>query len=438
MILRNSFYNMLGLGLPLVVAVFSIPYLISSLGEARFGILTLIWAVVSYFGLFDLGLGRAVTQKVAVAIADNKHHELNAIVGTSSAMMLLLGICGGLMMLAAAPFIAAQLASGSGTDEVVRAFIWMALAMPAIVLTSGYRGILEATGQFALVNIIRLPMGIFTFAGPLLALHAGFNDLDTIAAVLAIGRVVACAVHCWFSIRAVTEVNGMGRIDMALITPMLKFGGWLSVSNIIGPLMNYIDRFLVGISISAVAVAYYATPQELILRIGIIPSAIASTLFPMFAVLGLNSGTTEQSAKVIRYSFVISVFMAPLTIILALFAHPILSWWISPNFADNSALILQICAVAAFANGLAQVPLTMLQSKGRANIVALVHIAEFPIYILLLSVLVSLYGPVGAAWAWLIRIGGDMLVLYWLIFRTRTIERNFDSKAGARDTYRDY
>ena len=60
-VLRHTFYNLLGLGLPLLAAVVTIPVLVSELGDARFGLLTLIWAVVSYFGLFDLGLGRALT-----------------------------------------------------------------------------------------------------------------------------------------------------------------------------------------------------------------------------------------------------------------------------------------------------------------------------------------------------------------------------------------
>jgi O-antigen/teichoic acid export membrane protein len=41
-VLRNTFLNLLGLGLPLVVAIITIPLLIASLGVERFGILTLI------------------------------------------------------------------------------------------------------------------------------------------------------------------------------------------------------------------------------------------------------------------------------------------------------------------------------------------------------------------------------------------------------------
>ena len=59
-IARNTIWNIVGQSLPLLLAVVAIPLLIRRLGVDRFGVLTLAWALVGYFGLFDLGLGRAL------------------------------------------------------------------------------------------------------------------------------------------------------------------------------------------------------------------------------------------------------------------------------------------------------------------------------------------------------------------------------------------
>ena len=50
---KNFAWNLLGAGLPLVVAIFTIPLLVSGLGQDRFGLLTLAWIIVGYFSLFD-------------------------------------------------------------------------------------------------------------------------------------------------------------------------------------------------------------------------------------------------------------------------------------------------------------------------------------------------------------------------------------------------
>jgi O-antigen/teichoic acid export membrane protein len=53
---RNTLFNLIGQGLPLVVAVVTIPFIIQGLGIDRFGLLSLAWVVLGYFAIFDSGL----------------------------------------------------------------------------------------------------------------------------------------------------------------------------------------------------------------------------------------------------------------------------------------------------------------------------------------------------------------------------------------------
>ena len=64
-LVRNTFWNLLGEGAPLLVALVAIPRLVHAMGMQRFGILTLVWMLIGYLSLFDLGLGRALTNLVA-------------------------------------------------------------------------------------------------------------------------------------------------------------------------------------------------------------------------------------------------------------------------------------------------------------------------------------------------------------------------------------
>ena len=49
---RNTIWNLAGAGLPLLIGAATIPWLMSRLGVERFGILTLLWAIIGYFSLF--------------------------------------------------------------------------------------------------------------------------------------------------------------------------------------------------------------------------------------------------------------------------------------------------------------------------------------------------------------------------------------------------
>src|SRR3982075_2269289 len=91
---RNVVWNLIGNGAPMFVAVFSIPILIGGLGKERFGVLALAWALIGYASLFDLGLGRALTQLVARKLGDGEDREVPTLVWTSLLLMLLLGELG--------------------------------------------------------------------------------------------------------------------------------------------------------------------------------------------------------------------------------------------------------------------------------------------------------------------------------------------------------
>src|SRR5437667_4284659 len=89
---RNTVWNLLGSGAPMLLAVFCIPILIRGLGTDRFGVLTLAWALIGYASLFDLGLGRALTQLVAQKLGTGDEREVPQVVWTSLLLMLALGV----------------------------------------------------------------------------------------------------------------------------------------------------------------------------------------------------------------------------------------------------------------------------------------------------------------------------------------------------------
>ena len=76
---RNTALNVAGQAVPLVAALVAIPWLIRGLGADRFGVLTLAWAAIGYFGLVDLGLGRALTHAVATRLGSDREDELVAL-----------------------------------------------------------------------------------------------------------------------------------------------------------------------------------------------------------------------------------------------------------------------------------------------------------------------------------------------------------------------
>jgi O-antigen/teichoic acid export membrane protein len=411
MLFRHTLFNLLGLGLPLVVAVYTIPLLIGALGTEKFGLLTLIWAIVSYFGLFDLGLGRTLTLQMSVAESRGEHHKIGPAIATALIFMAALGGVVGVLFVIGAGRGVDLLASVPNRQEAVAALTAMGIAIPAITLTSGFRGILEARHAFGIVNLIRLPMGIYTFVGPLAAVLVGEPRLDIIAWVLVVGRYIGLALHAWTALRIMPSDCGAFRFSPEFVKPLFSVGGWLTVSNIVSPLMGYADRFIIGALVSATAVAYYATPYEIVTKLWIVPGALTSVLFPTFAAQ--IASDTSVGMTLFRQSVaVLALLLLPVCAGLAIFAHDILRIWIDSEFAANGALLLQIFALGVLVNSTAHVPFTLIQGAKRPKWTAMIQVAECLPFLALLWWATVQFGLVGAALAWLLRVAIDTLAMF--------------------------
>lgn len=409
---RNSIYNLLGNGLPMLVGIFTLPRLVHVLGIDRFGVLTLTWVVMGYFSLFDLGLGRALTQIVAERSGTGDRGELPDIIRTALTMMLLLGLVGGVCLGVTSPLVISRVLKMSPAlhHEALYAFGLMAFSVPAVTLLAGLRGILEARQRFFEISLLRLCMGILTFLGPWLV---SFKTVHLFWVVLSLEvmRYGALLAHYWVCRRVVPEINKAGTFQSRHWKALLRFGGWMTVSNIISPLMVNMDRFFIGAFVSVGAIAYYSTPFDMITKVMAISSAIVSVLFPMFGAL--HRVDRQETARLYRQGLKsIFLILAPILLVLGAGAHVILLHWLGTDFALHGSVVMRILCLGVLINALAAVPFAFIQGVARPDLTAKFHLAEAPIYMVLLWVLGTHYGILGVAWAWTIRVTFDFILLF--------------------------
>jgi O-antigen/teichoic acid export membrane protein len=408
---RNAGFNLVGQVVPLLAALALIPLLLASLGTVRFGLLTIVWVFIGYFSLFDFGLGRALTKLVAERVGRPGAADLPGLVGTALGLMAALGAVGGLALAAAAPHLAGPLLGvpAEMQAEVLHSLYLLAAGVPVVILSVGCRGVLEAHQWFGWVNAVRIPLGVSMFAAPLLALAISPTLWAAVAALVMVrlAGLAAFALLCW---RKVPQLKGGLRLGRAWLRPLVAFGGWMTVSNIVSPLMMYIDRVLLAAWLTAAVVAFYTTPFEVMVRLLIIPGAVSAVLFPAFSS-ALAADRERAQALYAGACRWIAVFLLPATLACAAFAHEGLGWWLGPEFARQSTPVMQWLAVGVLFNGLAFIPFVFVQGAGRPRITAQFHLLELPIYLGLLWLLVGRFGLAGAAMAWALRVALDAVLL---------------------------
>jgi O-antigen/teichoic acid export membrane protein len=417
MITRNLVLNLLGQIAPLIAAVVTIPLLIHAIGVERFGVLTIAWMVIGYFSVFDLGLGRAMTRAVSERIGLKDLHAVPPLIWTALCLMFVLSLVAAAVIATTTDWLVdSVLKIPPGLAAETRAaFFWLAASVPAVILTTGLRGILEAYGRFDYTNAIRVPMGLWTFIGPLLVIPFS-TRLDQIVIVLVLGRLATTLLHIPLVIRVAPEAFSKRHFDSVLARKLFAFGGWMTVSNLISPAMVYMDRFFIGAILGVGMVAYYTTPYEVVFKLNFFPEAVFGVLFPWMAARLANADRTPDYMYAMGIKMM-AAFMFPMTFFLAVGAPDILRVWLGAKFAQESTPVMQILALGLCVNSFSKVAFNLLQAKGRADVTAGMHILELPIYLGVLWAMAHSYGILGAAVAWALRMLLDLALLSWAASR---------------------
>lgn len=412
-ITKNTIYNLLGFGVPMLVAFIIIPMLIKGLGIERFGVLNLAWVVIGYFSFFDFGIGKSLTKLVAEKIGQSDSYQIPGFFWTSFFLMLGISLLLAVVLAFFVPSIVNSInISKELQSESLNTFYILVFSIPIVATTAGLRGVLEAYQKFGIINIIRIFLGIFTFLVPLACL-VFTKSLFWIVLFLVLIRIVIWFVYLNLCFNVNNDIKKNLRIETALIHPVFKFSIWITLANFIGPLINNIDRFLIGIIISAEAVAYYATPYEVVARLLLIPSALVAVLFPIFSASFFHDPDISKKLfyKGIKYIFII---LYPIVFLIVAFSFQGLNLWLGLKFAKEGSVIFQILAIGILLNGISYIPFNFFQGVGKPNIPAILNLIELPFYLILMWFSIKKWGINGAAYVWILRIIIDTAIIFYI------------------------
>lgn len=413
----NTLWNLLGSAAPMLVGIVAIPYIYKHIGIERIGILTIIWALIGYFSIFDFGLGRAITQRIASLASHHTDAQKRTIATTGVFLTLMIGIVGGLLGFAAIELIGVNWVNSTPRldHEVRTSFLLACLAVPATTATAGLRGVLEGDQRFKAINLLRLVLGLSNFLGPIASIVLFGPRLDYMVGSLVISRYFILFAH-HLSARQVIgkSVSNFSREESI---QLFQFGGWMTVSNIISPLMVVADRFLIANVLGAAVLAYYTIPAEFMLRLLVLPAAVTTTLFPIFSKDLSEKRHVKSMALYTRSMKIILLMMGGVTACIFFGARFGIDIWLGEEFAKNSSMVASVLAVGILFNSLAQIPHAYIQASGDARSVALIHLFESALYIPALYMLMQLHGILGVALAWTLRAFVDLVLLHFRAMR---------------------
>ena len=402
----------MGLVVPSLIALPALALMARMLGVEKFGIFMLAFSVLGYASVFDGGITRAVIR--SVAINNGNVEKDRVIMGTATWTILALSSIASILLYGFAKIIVTWLnVSNEVTDDAIQAFKYLSLVVPAALLAMVWFSYPEGRQQFAKLNIYKTISGSLVAVSPVLALYW---EPTLSAAILGLLLARVLSLGLAYLVCRTDLGRTFFSFHLKTLKELFSFGGWITVSNIISPIMVYADRFILSNLIGAYRVAFYAAPADAIARMSIVPGAVSRTIFPIFS-------ENQKNAKSVANQAYKGLLLCVMIMVVPTFiwADTLLTIWLGQPYGVESGAVFRVLLVGFIFNAMAQIPFARIQGHGKSKLTAMIHLCELLPYLAILGVLVYYFGLLGAAIAWTLRVLVDCIVLEYF---SRKIEAN--------------
>lgn len=383
------------------------PYLIKHLGVGPYGILAAVAVLTSQLGVLQLGIGPAATRRTA------ESRGLGAVAeqGTTLRAAILLGLLAGALVAAGFAVTAFWIwdrgfeISPGLRREAMRALPAGATVAAVQPLLHALYGFLLGGEQFALHHSLRLVQGLGRVAAVVAVVAAGGGIAAALWAQAAVDGALVLLAGATAGVhrRGASSPGGTFRAARALLAVGIPF----AVADVFAALLMDAEKLAIGFARSIEDFTYYVAPFGAVFRLAGFGIAFASVLMPRLAAAGA-AGEHHRAAEITHRAtrLLVVAMLAVLASMIAV-APELLTFWLGPEFAARAAVPTRILLVAMLANAVVYPAHAAVRARAHPNSLARLYALELPLHLAVVYLCVSIWGVVGAAVAWGVRVTVD-------------------------------
>src|SRR5207248_2711127 len=330
-----------------LLVIVTVPIVLHRVGPAAYGVFVLASLLLGYTALLDLGLTPAVVRSIAVHNARGDRVRLERVLGTALSLLIGLAIVGGgLIALVTPAAVRSVLHVPDALQADARFVLYVAAAGFACnMVLLLFVAIAQGLQRLDLFASRTLALGTVTAIGQVLVVTLG-GGLRGLALVTIAVNVLSLVVFMLVSRRLLPGIRVRPRLDRSAVGELARFGSMKFLNQAAVQVIFHVDRLIVAAFLPIAAVSYYGVPVSMCQKFVLVQQGITGAFFPAASELHALHDERRLQRLYLSAAKLGVVALIPLAILPSLLAWPILDAWIGPVFADNSAQILAVLALA--------------------------------------------------------------------------------------------
>lgn len=385
-----------------LLGIVVLPFNLKYLGEANYGLLTLVASVTTYFSVLELGYGGAIVRYVAEFRARKDPQALNEVLSTMFYVFSVIGVCVYLLTAVIAlllPSIFNLTPDQVDTGRIVLLIIGVQVSLYFVFAIFG--GVINGFELYYINNIVG---GVFNVAAALvnlLVLWLGYGIIEVVASTTLM-RVIPFFIYRRNAHRAFPALEiRAAHFRWSRLRELTGFSAYLAVIDWSARLTYTTDFFILGMFLNTTVVAVYAVAQRLAEALLRMTNQLHTFLFPAVVTHAVDGGIDGQRRLFVRATrFQLAVAIGLCGGVAAI-ADVLVLAWVGPGYEASASVLRVLCAIVVIRT-LLSMPATVLKGTGHHRFVAIASACCAVASVLLSIIAVQRYGMAGVAWGALI------------------------------------
>lgn len=397
---RNVWTSWVGYIVRIVISFLFVPYITSTLGDARYGVWVIVFQTINYFSLLDFGLEKALVRFISKYIGQRATDRINQVLNTTFALYLVIGsiIIVGAWLVSTLLFGYFKIPDPALEAEGRYALIIIGVYMGTRLYMLPFAGSLGGFQRFDIANGLYIVEDIIRTLVMVALLATGHGLVWLATAILGVSLLRQIVAIIWaralhpeirFSFSDANKETAHELFDYSRVTFGITLG-WLVIYNT--------DSVLLGLMTSAAAAGVFAPAAQMMLYLRNAVNVVASPLTTAVSQLE-SQGNMEAIRRIylkgIRYTAFFSFFAAVGVI---RYGKYFIDLWLVDEFF-GAAEVMRILAVGSAFFIPQIIGNAILYGIDKHKYLFRVVMIEAALKLLLSIFLVPKYGMVGMAYA---------------------------------------
>ncbi|MEO7495720.1 MAG: oligosaccharide flippase family protein, partial [Massilia sp.] len=394
---RNAFSNLMGALVPAFVALGTVPLVVKGLGDASYGVYSLVTAIVGYFAVIDINVTAGSVKFVSHFAARQDHDKISQTIAFGVLVYAVLGLLGGVGLYAGADVLVGKVFAVPPSLRVDAVATLKLAAFGFFIgqLQSYLQSVPQSLMRYDISGRVEMVFGTLVPLLTVLVLVAGYGLFEVILL-----RVIGSVVHClvlWRSIHRLLPELRWRWPGAAIRRDLLGFSAWSFLSRFAALTYAYADKLIIGALIGVTALAYFTVASTLANRVLGLSYRLSGVFFPAASALSANGELARLDRIYLKATRYVVFVNAAILVLCAVFADKILLYWINPDFARHGALVLAVMAMSQFIDSLTTLPSLVNDGMGHPRVSGMFAVARAGAGLLVVYLGVLHWGIDGAA-----------------------------------------